>query len=180
MNSQSHFRRQIDYQLWANQALFEALARLEAEALAQPAGGLSFLTIADTADHLLAELRLWARRLRGEAVEVERSTIRHEDWSELKHLLQRELRSLRHWLEERPEGFYDERLAYFRTGGEICHATVADVLTQLMLHLTHQRAQIAAAAIRLGAPAPAMEYIYFVRDMERAEREAVGLKAVQP
>jgi uncharacterized damage-inducible protein DinB len=178
MDWQSHFLRQTDYQLWANQVLFDALARLEPEVLHQPQG-LHFQSIAHTTEHLLMVLRLWAGRLQGEADEGDLKTFLHPDWSELKHLLQQELRSFRHWLEARPAEFFYERLAYRRAGGEICQSTVSDVLTHLMNHFTHHRGQISAVATRLGAPPPEMEYIYFVRDMERAGREAQALHAEQ-
>lgn len=176
MDWQTHFLRQTDYQLWANQVLFDALARLEAESLHQPQG-LHSQSIIHTTEHLLLVLRLWAGRLRGDMEEVDLKTFHHSDWGKLKHLLQQELRSFRHWLEVRPAGFFDEPVAYPRTGGEICHCGAADVLTHLMNNFVHHRAQIAAVATRLGAPVPAMDYIYFTRDMERAEREAEALRA---
>jgi uncharacterized damage-inducible protein DinB len=176
MNLQTHFLRQTDYQLWANQVLFAALARLEPEVLHQPQG-LHSRSIAHTTEHVLLVSRLWAGRLRGAPEEVDLKAFTHSDWSQLKHALQHELRSFRHWLEVQPAGFFDERVAYPRTGGEICHCSVADVLAHLMNNFTHHRAQIAAVATRLGAPVAAMDYIYFTRDMERAEREAEALRA---
>lgn len=178
MDWQTHFLRQADYQLWANQVLFDSLARLEPEALHQPQG-LFFHSIAHTTDHLLTVLRLWEGRLRGETVHFELKTLHHPDWNELKHQLQHELRAFRHWLEHCPPAFFEGRIAYARLGGEVAESGVADVLIHLMNHFTHHRGQVSAVATRLGAPAPEMDYIYFVRSMERAAREVQAHQAVQ-
>lgn len=178
MDWQSHFLHQTDYQLWANQVLFDSLARLEPAALRQPEG-LHFQSIHHTTDHLLIVLRLWAGRLRGEAVHLDLKTLHHPDWVDLKHQLQQELRALRHWLEARPAAFFAERMAYATLAGQGADSKVADVLIHLMNHFTHHRGQISAVATRLGAPAPEMDYIYFTRAMERAGREAQALRASQ-
>lgn len=178
MDSKAHFLRQTDYQLWANQVLFDALARLQPETLQQP-HGLYFNSIQHTTDHLLIVLRLWAGRLRGEAVHFDLKTLHHADWADLKHHLQHELRAFRHWLESCPAEFFTGAVTYSRPGGEITRNTVADVLTHLMTHFAHHRGQISAVATRLGGPAAEMDYIYFARDMERAEHEAQAAQATQ-
>jgi uncharacterized damage-inducible protein DinB len=86
-----HFLRQTDYQIWANQVLFDSLARLHADAL------------------------------------------------------------------QAPEGLQE--------------STMVDVHTHLMTHFVHHRGQVSAVATRLGAPAAEMDFVYFVRAMERATRE---------
>lgn len=170
MDWKAHFLRQIDYQLWANQELFDALAHLEAEALSQPEG-LFFSTIHHTTDHLLTVLEIWAARLRGETPQADLQRLYLPEWPDLKHALQHGLRAFRHWLERQPEGFFESRLRYVRLGGEPQENRVADLLTHLMHHFTHHRGQISAVATRLGAPAPEMDFLYFVRAMDRAARE---------
>ena len=166
-----HFIRQCDYQLWANQVLFDSLARLHPDTLTQPQG-LHFGTIHHTMDHLLVVLRLWAARLRGDEGSADFQRISEADWQTLKHTLQHELRAFRHWLELQPESSFYLSVRYTRAGGEVHHAAMSDLLTHLMTHFAHHRGQVSAAATRLGAPAPEMDFIYFVRDMERAAREA--------
>lgn len=167
----NHFLRQADYQLWANQVLFDSLARLQPEALHADAG-LYFGTIHRTVDHMLVVLRLWAARLRGEDVPVDLHSVAEPQWANLKHTLQHELRQFRHWLEQQPDTGFERMVRYTRTGGEVHHAAMADILTHLTTHFVHHRGQVSAAAVRFGAPAPEMDFIYFVRDMERAAREA--------
>ena len=167
----NHFHRQADYQLWANQVLFDSLARLQPEALHTDAG-LFFRSIHRTVDHMLVVLRLWAARLRGEDLPVDLHSVAEPQWGDLKHTLQHELRQFRHWLAQQPDSAFERTVRYTRTGGEVHHSSASDILTHLMTHFAHHRGQVSAAATRLGAPAAEMDFIYFVRDMERAAREA--------
>lgn len=170
MDWKSHFLKQTDYQLWANRVLFDTLARLEENVLSQPQG-LFFGSIHHTTDHLLTVLEVWAARLRGETPQADLQRLYHPDWLELKHALQHALRAFRHWLENQPEEFFASRLRYARPGGEAQDNQVADLLTHLMHHFTHHRGQISAAATRLGAPAPEMDFLYYVRAMDQAARK---------
>ncbi len=167
----SHFIRQTDYQLWANQVMFDSLARLQPEAL-QAHEGLFFGSIHHTVDHMLVVLRLWAARLRGENPTADFRRVSEAQWGELKRQLQHELRQFRHWLEHQSEANFYRMVRYTRTGGEVHHAVMADLLTHVMTHFAHHRGQVSAVATRLGAPAAEMDFLYFVRDMERAAREA--------
>jgi len=173
-----HFLRQTDYQIWANQVLFDSLARLHAEAL-QALEGLYFGSIQHTVDHMLAVLRLWAGRLRGESPAIELGVLEHADWGELKHRLQFELRQFRHWLEVQPPQRLAQPLTYSRMNGEPQESAMVDVLTHLMTHFVHHRGQVSAVATRLGAPAAEMDFIYFVRAMERAAREVQAAQQQQ-
>jgi uncharacterized damage-inducible protein DinB len=165
-----HFLRQTDYQIWANQVLFDSLARLHPDTL-QAHEGLFYGSIQHTVDHLLMVLRLWAGRLRGEHPVIDLGVLHHTDWVALKHQLQLELREFRHWLEAQPPERFAQRAAYARMNGDPQENAVTDVLTHLMTHFVHHRGQISAVATRLGAPVPEMDFIYFVRAMERAARE---------
>ncbi|MDY0011905.1 MAG: DinB family protein [Rhodocyclaceae bacterium] len=173
MEWKAYFLRQLDYQLWANQVLFDALAHLEPEALSQPEG-LFFGTIHHTVDHLLAVHELWTGRLRGDAPRTPRldlQRIHHPDWHALKRALQQALHAFRHWLEAQPLEFFSGRCHYTGLGGEPRQDGTADLLTHLMHHFTHHRGQISAVATRLGAPAPEMDFLGFMRAMEGAARE---------
>lgn len=171
MNWRDHFLQQTDYQIWANQVMFDSLARLQPDALGRPEG-LFFSSIHHTTDHLLVVFRLWAARLRGEAATADFRVISQPDWMQLKRGLQHELRGFRHWLEKQPASYFDGRLSYARLNGELQNNAVSDILLQVMTHFVHHRGQISAVATRLGAPTPAMDYLYFLREMEQAAREA--------
>jgi uncharacterized damage-inducible protein DinB len=172
MDWRSHFLRQTDYQLWANQALFDSLARLEPEALRLPQGPHS-PSIVQAAALLLLALRLWARVLRGEGTAAGDGAFRNPHWHGLKQRLQHELRGFRHWLAARPEAWFEETVSYPRPGGgEVRSDWVRDLLTHLMNLCAHYRAHIAAVAVRLGAPVAQMDYLCFVWAMQRVAEEA--------
>ena len=173
MDWKNHFETQIDYQIWANQILFECLSGLEPDALTRPEG-LFFPSIHHTVDHLHVVLELWAARLAGRDATADFHTIRQGDWSRLKHDLQQSLRDLGHWLGARDPGFIDDEISYHRLGGAHTRSGVRDVLVHLMGHFIHHRGQISAVATRLGAPAPEMDFLYYVRDLEAAEARMRG------
>jgi uncharacterized damage-inducible protein DinB len=174
----SHFVRQTDYQIWANQVLFESLARLHPDALVAHEG-LFFSSIQHTVDHMLLVLRLWAGRLRGENPTADFGRLQHPDWADLKQQLQHELRRLRREIEALPDDALAGRITYSRINGERQESAVRDILTHLMTHFAHHRGQVSAIATRLGAPAPEMDFIYFVRAMERAARESQAAQLQQ-
>jgi len=173
MDWKTHFETQIDYQIWANQVLFECLSGLEQQALGRPEG-LFFPSIHHTVDHMHVVLDLWAARLEGRRQQVDFSHIRQPDWHLLKRQLQQSLRDLGHWLATRDNEFFEREIDYHRLGGEAAHNTAGDILPHLMGHFVHHRGQISAVATRLGAPAPEMDFLYFIRDLEAAEARMRG------
>lgn len=162
-----YFIYQADYQHWANEALFACLDRLDAKALAEPQG-LFFSTIHHTLDHILVVGELWRLRLQGESPIVDFKAIHHPDWRDLKKALRLEMRELQHWLESKPDAFFESEITYRGTDGVERRNWVRDVLTHMMGHMVHHRGQVSAAATRLGAPAPEMDYIYYKRAVDSA------------
>lgn len=173
MDWKTYFESQIDYQIWANQVLYECLAGLAPEAL-EKEEGLFFPSIHHTVDHMHVVLDLWAARLQGESPSIDFGTIRQPDWSVLRRELQQSLRDLAHWIGARGSEFYDSDIVYRRLGGQLCSHRAADILTHLMSHFVHHRGQISAVATRLGAPAPEMDYLYYLRDLEALEARHRG------
>lgn len=162
-----YFIYQVDYQHWANEVLFECLDRLEPKSLSEPQG-LFFPSIHHTVDHILAVAELWRLRLQGESPIVDFKRLHHPVWRELKNALRQEMRDLQHWLEARPDGFFESEIAYRSTEGKERRNWVRDVLTHMMGHMVHHRGQVSAVATRLGAPAPEMDYIYYKRAVDAA------------
>ena len=162
-----YFIYQADYQHWADEILFESLDRLEAKALAEPQG-LFFSSIHRTVDHILVVAELWRLRLQGESPIVDFKRLHHPDWRELKSALRQEVRGLQHWLETKPEAFFESEVAYRGSDGKERRNWVRDVLTHMMGHMVHHRGQISAVATRLGAPAPEMDYMYYKRAVDSA------------
>ncbi|HMM55546.1 MAG TPA: DinB family protein [Candidatus Desulfobacillus sp.] len=162
-----HFIYQVDYQHWANEVLFESLGRLDPPALAEPQG-LHFSSIHRTMDHILVVAQLWRLRLQGESPAVDYQRLHHPDWRELVQSLRLETRELQHWLETKPDVFFESEIAYRSSEGKERRNWVRDVLTHMMSHMVHHRGQVSAVVTRLGVPAPEMDYIYYKRAIDAA------------
>ncbi|MFA5083467.1 MAG: DinB family protein [Hydrogenophilaceae bacterium] len=167
----SYFVIQADYQYWANEALFAALARLKPEHLESDAG-LLCKSIHHTADHMLAEAQLWLARLQGVDLPPAPHEMQHPIWRELQTTLRRETRHLEKWLEAQPDSFFEGEVHCAGIDGKPSTLWVRDVLTHLFSHFAYHRGQLSAAAARLGAPRPEMDYVHYRREMEKLLHEA--------
>jgi uncharacterized damage-inducible protein DinB len=161
-----YFVYQVDYQFWANDKLFASLDLLDEAARHSPQG-LFFDSVHKTVDHILAVNRLWLARLKGDSVSVDFKKVQCPDWRELKNALRHEVRDMQHWLEARPDDFFDAEVSYASSDGKLKNNWARDILTHMMTHMVHHRGQVSAVATRLGAPVPEMDYIYYKREMEQ-------------
>lgn len=165
MDFKQQFIYQIDYQHWANDALFNALDRLSPEARNTPQK-LYFGNIHDSIDHLLFFYKKWFARLRGEHQTMGYTGTVHADWRELKHNMRREIREMQRWMERQPQDFFDERLFFKRTSNrQESSIWVRDALTHIFTFASTERGQISAAAAALGAPFPDMSYYSYRQEM---------------
>ena len=166
-----HFIYQADYQHWANEVLLDSLSHLSDEARNNDEG-LYFQSIHHTLDHILVVNRVWLGRLKGQAIKLPGgfNAITYPDWRDLKTQLQKECRQFQHWLEAKPDVFFEMSLKYQSMAGHDQENWVRDVLTHIFNHATHHRGQISAVATRLGAPVPEMDYLYYKRKV----RDSLG------
>lgn len=162
-----HFVYQADYQHWANDALFAAVDVLD-EAARQGNQGMMFENIHKTLNHILVVTRNWMTRLKGDSHGAGREELYVADWKELKNALRLEFREAQRWLEAQPESFYDEPIDYIDSQGQPRQIWVRDALTHIMTHAAHLRGQVTTVIVRLGAPAPEMDYIFYKREMEKS------------
>jgi len=166
----SYFVVQADYQHWANEALFSALDHLQREVIGSDQG-LCFNSIHHTVDHMLGAGQTWLARLQGENLALNPRVINNPDWRELKIVVRRETRRLQSWLESRPAEFFDAQISFVGGDGKARTLWVRDALTHLFTEYAHHRGQVSAAATRLGAPCPEMDFVDYRREMERLLNE---------
>lgn len=162
-----HFVYQADYQHWANDAMFEAVDVLD-EMARQSNQGMMFENIHKTLNHILLATRNWMSRLKGSSQGASRDEFYVADWKELKNALRLEFREAQRWLESQPESFFDEKIDYINTQGQPRQIWVRDALTHIMTHAAHLRGQVTSVIVRLGAPAPEMDFIFYKREMEKS------------
>jgi uncharacterized damage-inducible protein DinB len=165
MDFKQQFIYQIDYQHWANDALFNALDRLDNEARTSPQKLYSG-SIHNSVDHLLFFYAKWFARLRGEHQTGGYVGMLHPDWRELKNAMRHEIREMQRWLERQPQDFFDERLFFKRTSNRQENSLwVRDALTHVFTFASIERGQISAVAAALGAPFPDMSYYSYRQEM---------------
>ncbi len=165
-----HFLYQIDYQHWANDRLFEALAHLNESALSSvDAPHVGSLLQLLARQH--SELLWWWAHLRGEPA---RGGAEPRDFRAACQALRQDVRALQHWLENQPDEFFDSQVEYRTRHQQQCRDWSRDLLSQLSLQLAFLRGQMAAVAARLGAPAIGMDFIDYKRDVRNALDHLAG------
>lgn len=165
MDFKQHFLYQTDYQHWANDALFNALDRLDQEALTSKQQ-LFFGSLHNSVDHLLFFYSKWFARLKGERPTARYLGTVHSDWRELKNGLRHEIRALQHWMERQPQDFFDGRLTYQRTMSQKENSVwIRDAYTHMFTYASLERGYISAIARTLGAPYPDMSYYTYRLEM---------------
>jgi uncharacterized damage-inducible protein DinB len=160
---------QIDYQYWAVSALLASLDTLDDGARRNDVG-LYHQSIHNTVDKMLVVMRNWVARLKGEDRTIGYEVTLCADWRELKNTLRQELRGFQRWLEQQQPDYFEQRLDYM-SGTTARSIWVRDALTHLTTELAHYRGQVAAVAMKLGAPQPQMEYVYYKRETEQSMEE---------
>lgn len=165
MDFKQHFLYQTDYQHWANDALFNALDRLDDEARASPQK-LFFGSLHNSVDHLAFFHRKWFARLKGESQAMRYTGTMHTGWRELKNSLRQEIRAMQRWMERQPQDFFDSRLRYRRTMSQEENSVwVRDAFTHIFTYASLERGHVSAAASALGAPFPSMSYYTYRLEM---------------
>jgi uncharacterized damage-inducible protein DinB len=165
MDFKQQFIYQIDYQHWANDALFNALDRLNDEARTSPQQ-LYCGNIHNSIDHLLYFYDKWFTRLKGEDLAAGYACTQHSDWRELKNTMRHEVREMQRWLERQPQDFFDERLFFKRISNRQENSIwVRDALTHVFTFAALERGKISAVAAALGAPFPDMSYYSYRLEM---------------
>lgn len=167
----SYYVVQADYQHWANEALFAALAHLRPETL-EADEGLFSRSIHHTVEHMLALAQLWLARLQGADPHDVAREPHHPIWRELLTALRLEIRRLEKWLETQPDAFFEAEVHYTDRDGQAMTMWVRDALNHLYTEYAHLRGEIAAAASRLGAPRPELDYAHYRRAMVKLLQEA--------
>jgi len=161
-----HFLSLANYNAWANEKLYDAVAHLPAEEIARERDGAFFTSILGTLNHILLADRVWLDRL-------EDQPQRHWKLDEIIDMELESLRSLRRVEDRRILAFCDEvgqsslknNITYTTIAGDKLTTRLDRVLTHIFNHQTHHRGQAHALILEAGAEPPPLDYIYYLRSL---------------
>lgn len=155
------------YNAWANQRVHGTIASLD-DAAYRRDGGAFFKSIHGTWNHLLIGDRLWLRRF-GEAVEGEAPTaldaILYDDRAALIAARERMDAHVLRFAEGLDDAGLARPVTYATTTGASFTQPLAPLLAHLFNHQTHHRGQVHVLITSSGAPAPALDLIYYLREV---------------
>lgn len=149
--SVQRFRRELDYDDWANR---EVLRHLQRES-SPPANCVSWF------GHVLGAQSEWLARMQGRKSELAvwpRLTL-----DELEPSLARLRAEWTSFLERLGPAELARSITYVNTKGEPWTSRVEDVLTHVILHGAYHRGQIASALREAGLTPPYTDYIHATR-----------------
>jgi uncharacterized damage-inducible protein DinB len=146
-----HFRRQFEYELWANAEVLRVLAGLPVP----PPASTRLLS------HIIAAQHLWLNRLLNKRPRL-------AVWPDLSLAdCSRELRTEQgqwlSYLDGLSESDLSGYCSYTNSKGEVWKNTVADILNHVVLHSSYHRGQIALETRRSGSTPAYTDYVHAVR-----------------
>lgn len=153
-----------EYHEWAFDVLLRAVREVDEATYRAPAG-LFFGSIHGTLNHLLVAEYVWFGRFADEPFAVTGLNAELEaDRDALDAALRAASARWRPWIAGRNDAALAGRLDYRNLSGARFRDPVAATLLHVFNHATHHRGQISAALTALGADAPVMDLIYFLRE----------------
>lgn len=160
----AYFKTFAAYNRWANTRIYAAVAELPAAEFARPRP-VFFGSIMATLNHILVGDLLWLARIeKTESPAYSLDQILYEGFDRL--------RVARLEMDERIVAFAvaltDRKIAadltYKNTSGGEFTMPLNHVLGHVFNHQTHHRGQVHDMLSQLGAPPPALDLIYFLRE----------------
>ena len=161
----ANFQRLAAYNRWANQALYEAVGQLSAQAFAAPRVGF-FPSLAKTLNHILVGDTVWMGRLDGTGAPgiTGLDQILHVEFAPLSKARVMLDQRIVDFVTALPEQRLDEILSYRNMAGAAMETAVDQVLTHFFNHQTHHRGQAHAMLCSTEVRPPVLDLIYFLRD----------------
>ena len=154
-----HLHRLFEYDLWANNRVLEALEAVAPLEASSP--------IARLFSHIIAAQQIWLRRVRGEA--LTRSVV---VWPDLDPVMWQGLIQSTHtaWLDQLDawQGRLDAPVSYRDTKGQAFETPLHEIVTHVIIHGQHHRAQIALHLREQGHTPPGTDFAFFTREVAPA------------
>jgi len=158
----TYFLTQATYNRWANKKLYDVVETLSPADFAKD-GGAYFKSIQGTLNHLMFGDWAWVLRLRGKSsAHLVMDKIYHADFASLKQARLEADEDLITFVTEMSDDFLSGTITYNNIQGVEYTMPVAMVLTHIMNHGTHHRAQVHTLLTQLGLEVPSLDLIYYL------------------
>lgn len=162
MNDLDRFRAFLRYSEWANAQLLHASAGLSGEKLDQPFD-MGRGSLRKTLLHLWAGESVWLARWNGQSDTPWPDEERKADVPNIDEQFRQVYSERTALLATLKDADVDRVVTYRDSKGSLFKATLGDMIMQGIVHSIHHRAQAVNMLRRLGADAPEVDYMYWVR-----------------
>jgi len=149
-----HFLKLFKYNDWANRRIGDAVSRV---------GNIDSKALA-ILNHVVLVQRLWLDRIQGV-----NAAYRYWDPAPVSEILEVSEFSSRDWIQflsvVSPDGWH-RRISYVNVRGVSYVNSLEEVVTQVINHSTHHRAQVSLLIRQAGQQPPVLDFISFARNEE--------------
>ena len=160
-----HFRTLAHYNMWANQRLYDACAKLSDEAYKKRRAAF-FGGLHGVLNHILVGDRIWLARLQGYDAGIERLDIAlYEDLEVLRAARDGEDIAINDYVRRLSEDDLASPISYRALNGDPHADALHELLTHLFNHQTHHRGQAHDLLSQTAVAPPSLDLIQFLREM---------------
>ena len=156
MADSNQLRKLVAYNEWANNKILTAIDGMTTQELATPVDAY-FGTIAGNLHHLLWATRIWLARWKGETPPGRNDPIRGS-WREAYEETHVDFRG---FVEPLTDSSANRVVAYKDTKGNSYEMVLAQLITHVINHGTHHRAETGMLLERIGRSPGDMDYVYY-------------------
>ena len=161
MSKLEMIRSLYDYNEWANNHVLEAASRLSEDELSRKQGA-SFESVEGNLAHIVGAQVVWLSRwTSGSNPQPVAEFQKMRGLPAVRSMFERSHAGLRAFLESLTEQRLGEVLAYRDSRGNPYERVMWQLMTHVVNHGTHHRAETAMAMAALGKPMRELDYVFF-------------------
>jgi uncharacterized damage-inducible protein DinB len=157
-----YFRRFAAYNRWANRTLYDAVARLPAEAYFQTRPAF-FKSIHGGLNHLVVADRIWLGRIEGKPVDYTLDQILYDDFASLRAAREAEDERIVRVVGGFDAKGLDGKISYSNSRGDVFATPLTQVFAHFFNHETHHRGQVHDMLSQTDVPPPSLDMIFYLR-----------------
>lgn len=159
-----HFRLMADYNQWANNLLYGAVATIDQEAYFEDRKGF-FNSIHGTLNHILVGDRIWLKRFTGDGEAPDQlDAILYNDFESLRTARVSEDQRIISTINNYDTEKLASSLHYSNTVGKAFVTPMAPLLDHFFNHQTHHRGQVHDMLCQTGMTPPQLDLLGLIRE----------------